>query len=379
MGRDIMWNSSFICSFKGVYPHFGLHMEKGRGIILKRLLNKKNRIRIGFLILFLLTIYLASSILSIKSEHGIDQQAGLYWQRENSIDVVMMGTSHIHCDVNTALLWEKYGIAAYDYSGAEQPLWMTYFYLKELYKYQKPEVVVLDLYAPARLKDDYQYKWIAENIYGMRFSFNKLQMLAVSVEPQKIFNYFPSFAVYHNRYDDLEKEDFQNFWWDMEEKESFKGYTPYWGIWAQKRPQIQSEEESGLTKKSEKYLRKIIAYTKKKGTELVLISAPYIITSQDKETYNQIEEIARQEGITFIDYNESYDEIGLDFEKDFNDDSHLNYWGSCKFTDYLGEFLNACDRVPDRRGQEGYESWDAHVDLVTKQLESYEDGTMEDP
>lgn len=110
---------------------------------------------------------------------------------------------------------------------------MTYFYLKELYKYQKPEVVVLDLYAPARLKDDYQYKWIAENIYGMRFSFNKLQMLAVSVEPQKIFNYFPSFAVYHNRYDDLEKEDFQNFWWDMEEKESFKGYTPYWGIWAQ--------------------------------------------------------------------------------------------------------------------------------------------------
>ena len=256
---------------------------------------------------------------------------------------------------------------------------MTYFYLKELYKYQKPEVVVLDLYAPARLKDDYQYKWIAENIYGMRFSFNKLQMLAVSVEPQKIFNYFPSFAVYHNRYDDLEKEDFQNFWWDMEEKESFKGYTPYWGIWAQKRPQVQSEEESGLTKKSEKYLRKIIAYTKKKGTELVLISAPYIITSQDKETYNQIEEIARQEGIPFIDYNESYDEMGLDFEKDFNDDSHLNYWGSCKFTDYLGEFLNACDRVPDRRGQEGYESWDAHVDLVARQLESYEDGTMEDP
>ena len=65
----------------------------------------------------------------------------MYWQPENAIDVVMMGTSHVHCGVNTAFLWEKYGIASYDYSGAEQPLWMTYFYLKELYKYQTPKVV----------------------------------------------------------------------------------------------------------------------------------------------------------------------------------------------------------------------------------------------
>ena len=54
--------------------------------------------------------------------------------------------------------------ASYDYSGAEQPLWMTYFYLKELYKYQTPKVVVVDMYAPARFKEDYQYDWIAENI-----------------------------------------------------------------------------------------------------------------------------------------------------------------------------------------------------------------------
>lgn len=346
---------------------------------MKRFFHKKNRVRIGFLLLLIVTIYLISSVLSVKSTHGIDQQAGLYWQRENSIDVVMMGTSHIHCDINTALLWEKYGIAAYDYSGAEQPLWMTYFYLRELYKYQQPEVVVLDLYAPARFKEDYQYKWIAENIYGMRFSMNKLQMLAVSVEPGNLSDYFPSFAVYHNRYDDLEKEDFENFFWDWEEKEAFKGYTPYWGIWAQKCPEISDAGTGGLTEKSEKYLKKIIAYTKKQGTKLVLIVAPYIFTEQDKRTYNQIEKIARQEGIMFIDYNEHYAKIGLDFEKDFNDASHLNYWGSCKFTDYLGEFLAGCESVPDQRGQEGYGSWSRHMELIAEQVENYENGIMENP
>ena len=173
---------------------------------IKKVLNKKNGIRAGFLALLILTVYLLSCILQVKSEHGINQVEGMYWQPENAIDVVMMGTSHVHCGVNTAFLWEKYGIASYDYSGAEQPLWMTYFYLKELYKYQTPKVVVVDMYAPARFKEDYQYDWIAENIYGMKFSLNKLEMLSVSAEPAKIPSYFPSFAVYHSRYDDLGEE-----------------------------------------------------------------------------------------------------------------------------------------------------------------------------
>lgn len=338
---------------------------------------KKNLIRVGFVILLVITIYLAVSILSIKSEHGVDQNNGIYWQPENSIDVVMMGTSHIHCDVNTGLLWEKFGIAAYDYSGAEQPLWMTYYYLKELYKYQTPEMIVLDVYAPARFKEDYQYKWIAENIYGMRFSLNKIQMLAVSVEPNRLSQYFPSFAVYHSRYDDLNAEDFENFFWDSQEKEAFKGYTPYWKKEPQQRPDIFEERNDGLTTKSEKYLRKIIDYTKKQGSELVLIVSPYIMTSDDKRTYNKIMEIAAEEGIIFINYNEYYDEIGLDFEEDFNDESHLNYWGSCKFTQYLGEFLDSYDEIPDRRGQDGYESWDENVEMIYEELETYENDGLE--
>ena len=122
--------------------------------------------------------------------------------------------SHVHCDINTGLLYDSYGITAYDYSGAEQPLWMTYYYLKELYRYQTPELVVLDLYGPARFKEDYQYTWISENIYGMRFSSNKLNMLLVSVEPGRIRDYFPSFAIYHNRYDSLSEDDFQSFFWN---------------------------------------------------------------------------------------------------------------------------------------------------------------------
>lgn len=325
---------------------------------------KKTAIRIGFVLLLFFTFYIVSTILRVKSPHGINQKDCFYWQPEDTIDVVMMGTSHVHCNINNALLWEKYGIASYDYSGAEQPLWMTYYYLKELYKYQNPEIIVLDLYAPAHFKEDYQYTWIAENIYGMRFSLNKLEMLSVSVEPGKLLNYFPSFRVYHSRYDDLEADDFNHFFWDEDHMESFKGYTPYLEREPQIRPDISEKRKEGLTDKSLEYLMKIIEYTKEKDTTLILIAAPYIVTDEDTRTYNQIEEIALENGLTFINYNNYYDEIGLDFDNDFNDDSHLNYWGSCKFTEYLGRFLSSYSTLPDRRGKEGYESWDENVQLI---------------
>ncbi|MDE5907931.1 MAG: hypothetical protein K2H52_04190 [Lachnospiraceae bacterium] len=337
---------------------------------------KKNLIRVGFVILLLITIYLCVSILSIKSNHGVNQSAGMYWQPEESIDVVMMGTSHVHCGINTGLLWEKYGIAAYDYSCAEQPLWMTYYYLKEMYKYQTPKVVVLDVYAPARFKEDYQYDWMAENVYGMKFSLNKVQMLSVSVELPKMSQYFPDFAIYHSRYDDLEEEDFNSFFWDSQEKEAFKGYTPYWNRRPQNKMDVSEDRNDGLTAKSEEYLRKIISYTKKKDSKLVLIVTPYIMTADDKRAYNRIEEIAAEEGITFINYNEYCDAIGLDFETDFNDESHLNYWGSCKFTDYLGTFLGYYSEIPNRGGLEEYESWDENARMIREELKRYEEGTL---
>ena len=127
-------------------------------------------------------------------------------------------------------------------------------------------------------------------------------MLSVSIEADKLPDYFPSFMTYHSRYDSLSENDFERFFWDDTHMENFKG-------------------------------------TKRHNSTLILIAAPYIATDEDTRVYNQISEIAKAQNLTFIDFNEFYNEIGLDFEKNFNDDSHLNYWGSCKFTKYLGSYL----------------------------------------
>ena len=85
---------------------------------------RKKWIRGGiFLCLVLLLLSNLNRILCVKSPHGVDQTRYLYVQPKNKIDVLFLGSSHVHCNVNTQLLWDEYGMAAYLMTGAEQPLW----------------------------------------------------------------------------------------------------------------------------------------------------------------------------------------------------------------------------------------------------------------
>ena len=314
-------------------------------------------------------LYHTDKLLRPKDMHGMMQAGALYYQPKNTIDVAFMGSSHIYYNVNTALLWEKYGMAAYDYGAAEQPLSITYHYLIELCKYQNPKLIVLDLFGPAEFKEDYQYTFLRDNLYGMRFSINKLQMLYASCEPSQYFEYFPGWLDYHDRYRSLNKADWNYMTSSSKEKASFKGYTPYTNNVALEEPELTQDLSGDITVKSEIYLQRIIDYTAEHDIDLFLIVAPYPTNDSHELVYNRVHEIADRAGIRFNSTNYFYDHMDLNFETDFNDLSHLNYAGSCKFTDYLaGEIVRQFD-IPDRRGCDGYESWDQHVTDVQEMVQ----------
>lgn len=56
--------------------------------------------------------------------------------------------------MNTGTLWDDFGIASFDLCGSIQPLWNTYYYMKEALETQKPKVMVVDMFA-AVLADEY--------------------------------------------------------------------------------------------------------------------------------------------------------------------------------------------------------------------------------
>ena len=326
-------------------------------------MKKKLALILSILIIAVLMI-ICDRFFMPKTAHGIRQADCLYAQPADSIDVLFLGTSHIHCNVNTELLWEKYGIAAYDYSAAEQPLWITYYYMKEALKRQSPTLIVLDVFGPARRKEDYQYRWLGDNTDGVRFSFNKMAMLLTGCERSKLFDYFPSWMDYHTRYNEFGRDDIRGLLEGKKSKSAFKGYTPYFET--TKEADFTPDDLNGgeLTEKSKLYLKKIIELADKENIDLFITVTPYRRTPDDIETYAQISELAENYDVDFYDANDDFDTMGLSYDCDFYDKSHLNYQGSCTYSEFLGQLLKEKYDIPDRRGNEKWESWDRQSEAL---------------
>lgn len=329
-------------------------------------------IRLVSIAIFVLIMYFASRLLCLKTKDGSGQCLGMYAQSRDTVDVVMLGTSHMYCDVNPAILWEQDGIASYVFGAAEQPLWITYYYLIEVCKYQSPKLVVLDLYAPAKFKDHFTEGYFGENMYNIRFSLNKLRMIASSCTLSQINEFFPSFFGYHSRYDEINDEDIEYLIPSGKEAD-FKGYSPYFERIRGMEPTLDVTEKGDIAPKSEIYLYKIIDYTKKNNIELFLVVNPYPTTAQEELVYNRIHEIADSNNVLFRSTNYDSEEMGLVFDEDYNDESHLNYSGSCKYSAFLSGIIKENYHLPDRRGDPRYESWERNAKQIRKAYGGYEE------
>ena len=322
----------------------------------------KNRVIrcLGFLAMVICVLACLMRILCVKSENGVSQARNLYNQPADSVDVLFLGSSHVHCNVDPRVLWEQEGIASYILTTAEQPIWNSYYYLKEALKTQSPRLVVVDMYGPARFQENIQEAWLGDNLDGMRISLNKWEAIRASA-PSDYLEWFLGFPRYHDRYGKLSAEDFQNFWWDRKEQACWKGFLELQGQSMLTEPDMSHVTQTlPLSEKSQEYFEKIIALCAREQIELVFLTAPYLLEENDQMRYDEIARQCREQGLVFVDYNQTqmYREMNLEFEEDFADHTHLNKTGAVKYSAHLAAWLKANHALPDRRGQEGYESWE---------------------
>ena len=101
---------------------------------------------IVFLGCFLVGLYFICSILKFKYADGVKPMENFYDLPEDTVDVLLLGSSHMGMNVDPSILWDEQGIAAYACWGGMQPTWNTYYFLKECLKYQTPKLVVMDTY-----------------------------------------------------------------------------------------------------------------------------------------------------------------------------------------------------------------------------------------
>lgn len=321
-----------------------------------------------FLLVLALVLGRADAVLAFKQSemNGSYSMERLYNLDENSVDVLILGSSHAYVNIDPGTLWEERGIPAYILGGEIQPFWNTRYYLKEALKTQTPRLVVMDAYTATFTKEYNDNGRAVSNTFGMKWSRDKAEAMRLSAPPDRLSGFFLGYCQYHARFRELGREDFLANLGDSARYADWKGSYVSTLVNSGEWPaDVQTEERKPMTAKTEEWYRKTIELARSRGVPLLIVVNPYPgVTEAQQAVFNTAADIAGEYGVPFVNFNEDFAALDLDPAVDYIDSGHMNVWGSRKFTRQLGELLTERYDLPDRRGDPAYQSWENNARYI---------------
>ena len=107
---------------------------------------------IAFFIIVVLLLNVLSAVFIPKQEKSMSKYNGklthfdlFYEEPRNSLDVIFLGSSHIYSGISPIEMWNTYGVAGYNCTSSSQCAYKSYRFLLDIFKCQKPKVVIFDL------------------------------------------------------------------------------------------------------------------------------------------------------------------------------------------------------------------------------------------
>lgn len=284
---------------------------------------------------------------------------GFYAEEKNSIDVICIGSSNCFCTINPMVLYENYGIAAYDFASSSQTVNISLLYLKEALKRQNPKVVALEVnYIPQTGFQEVSESSLLWGLTDIPFSIDKMKCISQCRDKfnGEYMSYLFPILRYHSRWKDLYKTDFV---YAGKDKTCFsKGYMGSQEIYSEELDFTAYDEEgySWVEDEIVECLDEMHDLCRKNGVELILFKSP----REDWYGYQSmaIRELADARNIPFVDYNILLEELGINRVEFFRDYKHLNDAGACIVSDHFGRLLKEYYELPDRRLDENENSWD---------------------
>lgn len=312
---------------------------------------------IAFLVVLFLVFLRTYDVLSWKDTSGAywSSTKQLYSTEDELIDVVFLGSSHCYCSICPDVLWGNYGISAFNMTTSGQDKKSTYYLLKELLKTQSPKVVCVELWGLAFDEHGVQGN-VYRNMLAMKLSQNSVGLIKDYIGEEEQRDYILRWPIIHTRYKEVNKYDFIPLEYSMYGRGipmSYKVGHAYYMAEA-----LACEEVGTLTDSNKEWLEDLYQLSEEEDFELILFVAPTALRAEEQKQMNAAEQFAKERNIAFFDFNRLKDEVGLDYNRDFLDETHLNGWGAAKVTDYLGVYINENAVLMDHRGEDAYYQWE---------------------
>ena len=166
-----------------------------------------------FFVFFILLFLVVSEVLKDKrivQEYDVSAKVkGFYEEKEDTLDFVFVGSSQLYADIAPAVLFSEYGITSYDFCANEQPLWISYYYIKEALKHQKPKAIVLDVFTVYGA--EYEEEGVNHiNIDDLPWSMNKVQAIWNGVPKDLQYSFFLTLTKYHDTWNTLDESKIES-------------------------------------------------------------------------------------------------------------------------------------------------------------------------
>ncbi|MCD8082491.1 MAG: hypothetical protein LUE86_02915 [Clostridiales bacterium] len=331
--------------------------------------------------------YIVQPIWDKDNEYNSLQ--GFYEEPENTIETIFLGASITAYGFIPAELYEDYGICSCNLGTSRQPMLASYYWLEEAYRLHSEtlDTIVLDVSMLRKESPEANYHQALDH---MKLSSVKLHAIKKWADDfdEALSYLFPIFS-YHERWKSLTETDFEK-----SEEEANISSRGYWFTTTRTIDKVSSYSEIALplyipdegavetefNSEALYYLEKMITFCEEKSIKLVLTKT--LQNGWNFSNHNGAEAIAEEYGLDFIDFNfEPYLlEVGFNYSTDFYDsNTHMNYYGATKFTNWFGNYLiEECDNC-DVRGDERYAFMEDELADYHRNIASIKLNEMTDP
>ncbi len=288
---------------------------------------------------------------------------GLY--EEGPLDMIYIGGSSAFVYWQPLKAWHDCGFTSYSYATNSLEADARLYYMKEALRSHKPQMFVIEM-------RDFQI--LGGTVYeaGMRNGSDSMDVLS-PVRIEYIYNYvskrkvpketdllslYLDISKYHANKQNLSYPEA----WEYIDNRSVchnKGWewVDAWG-YVEEPAGFETSVRAGLDDRTMSALKELLEFCREQDMEVLFVTAPFApVTANQEALFNTIGDTVNSYGYRFLNTNDYYKEMNLDFSRDFYNEGHVNLFGAEKYTAFIEAYIKEHYDLPDHHGDPEYESW----------------------
>lgn len=292
----------------------------------------------------ILTVILTGSLIQYMgylldpawSQDGFDVIEAFHSLEDNSLDVIVYGSSHAWKGCDTRVLRDKYNISAYNYGCNWQKLNTIELFLKDSLRTQSPKVVCIETYTVNTILQDTDLQGEIYYTKPMKSFAGKQEYLkqCFGNDIERYASYYFPIIMFHDNWNAITYENFLKQ--GYERFIDSTGFLPSNAVYQCELPDYNTFAQWDIGEDAIKTLDEIVQVCNDNDIQIVFYTCPW---EGEYHYSNALAEYAEKKGCAYLDLFQYYKETGLDGNSDFADSGHLNTNGAEKVADFLGKYI----------------------------------------